>query len=1042
MPKKIRLGYDILAKRAIETESGVNIDDALRNIRSYELVSGTSENIPDVPVASRSSKILYLVRVVEDNKEKFFEWIWYVPETGSPAWKCVGAGIDADDSWKRWSEANGSSSTGETSVYIGLDNVIERDDGFAFGERNSIKITDNKEYAGSDAVCIGRDNVSLNSIDGYNFGHDNVITGGNSANIENKLAMNLGAGNTITSEGVNIGKANISDTFGISIGQSNTSHNSAITIGDANVADGSFTIGNANVVYGTSIVAGMRNVTPVSSGAHATLIGYDNISNSTRASVTFTATPQTNELAGSIDTNSILMGVRNISNHYNSILCGIGNISSEPIYDGINDDGLMVAIGRENKVERNYDIAVGFKSEAMGGENIALQHSKAYGCGNFSMLDSTIKYGIHNIALVESSLIANGHVDDDTGITLNNSVTHNYLFNSAMSPGAATCNLIFNTDMANVQVSDGLHRNIIMIGTRPNHQLTINATSFVDNIVFGAKNSYDYSFKGSSPITMTSAWTADRNILIGNAYKSLNISSNNEFQAGFNDNIVYSATMNVISSKGQCSNIVIGSTLNMDAPNSGFHNNIILGRSVVNEYNSTSNWNFTNNFLVSSQLRKDADDPNLYLLPTRGTVSSNVLFGSLVCDSSSCVSFGEECEEYWTTNSNAPVISYSSRVFNFGDNRITDSETSLVMGLQNTVTRIANSFIYGRSNTVIGGAIDIENYTRLTRQTIFGNGNTIRVDTTNVTDTEHVCGGFLVGYNNTIKLGKYCFDNKIFGNNNSIQRSASSSDYAVSQSRNVIVGDHNGIYSNVVGYSVIGTENTVSNSTISASSNAYCISNGFVQGNNNSVSDGSNIISMGNGIVSTGHNSVAIGSQLISNQWQTVIGKYNEAISGPSRVISKFSELSTYSVGDVVWYEGAYYKCKTAVTTAGAWVSTNWEVTTPESDKAIFLIGNGYSETDGSDWQTESKIHRSNAMVVYADGTVKANDFVTDNDLMIAAGNGISVTEDIINSSLIISLNSELQSVLVNHPGADGKRYTLECNNGLLRWVEIGTTTV
>ena len=30
MARKIRLGYDILSKRAIETESGINIDEALK----------------------------------------------------------------------------------------------------------------------------------------------------------------------------------------------------------------------------------------------------------------------------------------------------------------------------------------------------------------------------------------------------------------------------------------------------------------------------------------------------------------------------------------------------------------------------------------------------------------------------------------------------------------------------------------------------------------------------------------------------------------------------------------------------------------------------------------------------------------------------------------------------------------------------------------------------------------------------------------------------------------------------------------------------
>lgn len=39
----------------------------------------------------------------------------------------------------------------------------------------------------------------------------------------------------------------------------------------------------------------------------------------------------------------------------------------------------------------------------------------------------------------------------------------------------------------------------------------------------------------------------------------------------------------------------------------------------------------------------------------------------------------------------------------------------------------------------------------------------------------------------------------------------------------------------------------------------------------------------------------------------------------------EFSASSTYEVGDVVRYDGAFYKCITAISTAGAWDSTKWE---------------------------------------------------------------------------------------------------------------------
>ncbi len=151
-------------------------------------------------------------------------------------------------------------------------------------------------------------------------------------------------------------------------------------------------------------------------------------------------------------------------------------------------------------------------------------------------------------------------------------------------------------------------------------------------------------------------------------------------------------------------------------------------------------------------------------------------------------------------------------------------------------------------------------------------------------------------------------------------------------SRNTIIGSVNGIGSRVVDYTILGSNNTVKCTSGFTSSDNYAISNGLVQGNDNDVRNGSNIVTMGNGNVSTGHNSVAIGCQLISNQWQTVIGKYNVAIAGPNR-------LSTQTPQDPT--------------------------------KALLIVGNGYSTKDDYEWQDETYITRSNALELYADGRLK-----------------------------------------------------------------------
>lgn len=102
MSKKIRLGYDILSKRAIETESGVNIDDALRSISSYQKVTGVgSDNHPDVP--RPNTKVIYIVKVAGAGQpDTYKEWIWNQPADGLGYWECIGdTSMDLSDMAKK-----------------------------------------------------------------------------------------------------------------------------------------------------------------------------------------------------------------------------------------------------------------------------------------------------------------------------------------------------------------------------------------------------------------------------------------------------------------------------------------------------------------------------------------------------------------------------------------------------------------------------------------------------------------------------------------------------------------------------------------------------------------------------------------------------------------------------------------------------------------------------------------------------------------------------------------------------------------------------
>lgn len=224
---------------------------------------------------------------------------------------------------------------------------------------------------------------------------------------------------------------------------------------------------------------------------------------------------------------------------------------------------------------------------------------------------------------------------------------------------------------------------------------------------------------------------------------------------------------------------------------------------------------------------------------------------------------------------------------------------------------------------------------------------------------------------------------------------------------NFVFGNDNAIHENIMNSMLIGSGNELINSNNDVNAYGYVdgISNVFVQGNNNVAKSGSNIISMGNGNISVGHNSVAIGSQLISSQWQTVIGKYNTPIAGPNRLESENPNDST---------------------------------------KAIFIIGNGYSTEDGVDWQDESLITRSNAMVVYADGTVTAKKFISSEpEITLVPGNGISFSDNAVDNTRTIAVTQEIADFLafLGTRPATGE-YTINSIDGVLSWAPISTRTV
>ena len=219
------------------------LKEQLGKITTYQKVTNvTPEGVPIV--ANPNTRTIYLVKdetVIGDDRYK--EWIW----NSVDLWECIGTTSIPENAWKQWSEDNGSSGEGD-SVYIGKNNVLGRDESYSLGKNNTVEVTDDTVYVGTDVVEIGTSNTAMDAANAYQLGRENKVFGHNISYTDptlHGLALNVGRNNTITSEGVNLGKDNAASYFGVSIGQRNEANHSAYSMGNRVYANNaSFAIGN------------------------------------------------------------------------------------------------------------------------------------------------------------------------------------------------------------------------------------------------------------------------------------------------------------------------------------------------------------------------------------------------------------------------------------------------------------------------------------------------------------------------------------------------------------------------------------------------------------------------------------------------------------------------------------------------------------------------------------------------------------------------------------------------------------------------------
>ena len=785
--------------------------------------------------------------------------------------------------------------------------------------------------------------------------------------------------------------------------------------------------------------------------------GFNNICGSIRNNVNAALQGGTVTVSKQIYNNSLISGSNNTSNHYNSILIGSYNTSKAPINGESSvsdDDGFMVAIGFENTVGRNYDFAFGYRSVANGGENIAIQHSSAIGYRNIAMIDSTVT-GIANLALVESTFTPSNTLS-----------AHNFLFNSS------------GTVEATGSESGGVQRNVFI---DVYHAIT--AQNVSENFIFGGTGKQH----DISPVTITGGKGASGNIMFGSPHKSPNYSSGTftiTTSTSACDNVfIHPKEVNISADTIQDTAIMGKSTVNMMA-SSSILDNIISASTLSGTCHTLHGNTFISNSSLETERTGIPDGSIRYNLvmnessvyanknvPSFWTGSSqpiayNIVSGSIASDTHACIAIGDGMLASQPTN----TVTNSKFSFVFGDNYAERTQITTAIGTENNVVSADHTIVYGTLNNVIGQGNTLSSNGIISTSLVFGRENIVhthsngtgynlaygtvigtknylyatRADSIQIFGTENIVSkdvvpvsktveqitaiqqqfesdqsisypsivkfsnsGTIIRYNGSMPSQRYTtqvtagdvfvfspyenYNHVVFALQGAKQRENArllpTDDYIGLNINNVLIaGNGNTVGDRIVGYTILGRDNTLTNQ-LNPSSTTFAISNGFIQGSNNTVSNGSHIVCMGNGNVSSGHNSAAIGLQLISRQWQTVIGKYNSPIDGPDRLTAPSA--------------------------------------TSQKTKALFIVGNGYSTKDNSYWQDEDYITRSNALELYADGSLKVAGAIT--------GESLSVTGTV-NASNIPAA-----------PSADGT-YTLQCvvSNGTATysWAPVGFTTV
>ena len=656
-------------------------------------------------------------------------------------------------------------------------------------------------------------------------------------------------------------------------------------------------------------------------------------------------------------TNSFIVGTNNSAAHYNSYLFGSYNQSLTYNNTSSNDDGFVFAMGFNNMVSRNYDMAIGYGSIASGGENIAI------GTPHYSYNNNEAPYAA---AIGYKNIAFNAYVEGIMNIAYDSIITipfsdwrygNNKFHSVKANTWTYTPSLNFHNnyfDFVNgctIDVGKNFNCNVMnqMSGTTllTDEHFDFNELFMIDRANISSRetsrNTMKY-FRESKIYT---------NQIFGNIL--YNLGSGTDLSAA-------AVTENIFFNEG-------GSTGNSNDPRNRIAltanklgQNFIFNTSLMGS--ATEGAGINQNFLINSHISANHNYLQYGIDFGYDTIGHSFIYGTDISgQASETFSFAASYDS--TGTSKKAVLSRVSKITNFGDNVIKNSYDSFVYGDTNTVTSVGNSFIEGRLNLVQGPR----------------NGNAVANGS--CTMYNHVFGNVNVISNSTTATASRLINSVIIGDGNGIIRDSSNAYNYVTH--NTIMGYVNGIMS--------VPETTVTNA-INCGMYNWVINNGNVYQNilrytsNEFISSGGELLNFygNNASYNNARNNIIGSHSIISDNVNdsTLIGSFNVAYC------NQLQTFNTMTANYEPWTSKSYSKSACVVYNGSAFSSTiNNNTYTPTNASYWSRI----TYTEGSSYNTLSNNYVMGSFNLSENGS---NQVILGNSNIASGHNSISIGEGLI----------------------------------------------